>query len=260
MTRWSKTSKTTSSSASSRPASNHRRPRDGTLRREAARRAQRLCRTRSRADCWCTGPTGASKLSISPPTRSMPSTMCASCSKRPRPSARDCHAPRTSTGSKTLRGHEEAAKDKDFRAVFWLNQEFHELQYSCCGNPRLAELIGNHARVAQPIRVVKYDDDDHMKSIVSQHFDIIAAMRGTSTKHWSTRCAPTFPHRPRPIAPLRTPLRRTRGIRMRGLQPEQTGETGTDLAPATAPATRERLGGPCATGLGVTPRRLANLR
>lgn len=80
------------------------------------------------------------------------------------------------------RRHGKAAEDKDFRAVFWLNQEFHELQYSCCGNPRLAELIGNHARAAQPIRVVKYDDAEHMETIVSQHFAIIDAMRGTSTK------------------------------------------------------------------------------
>jgi DNA-binding GntR family transcriptional regulator len=77
--------------------------------------------------------------------------------------------------------HAQAAKDKDFRAMFWLNQEFHELQYSCCGNPRLAELIGSHARTAQPIRVVKYDDVEHMETIVAQHFAIIEAMRGTST-------------------------------------------------------------------------------
>ncbi len=78
------------------------------------------------------------------------------------------------------RQHEIAAQEKDFHAVFWLNQEFHEVQYSCCGNPRLAELIGNHARAAQPIRVVKYDDVDHMKTVVAQHFDIIDAMKGTS--------------------------------------------------------------------------------
>ncbi len=78
------------------------------------------------------------------------------------------------------RRHEKAVKEHDFRAVFWLNQEFHEVQYSCCGNPRLAELISNHARAAQPIRVVKYEDETHMNRIVSQHFDIIAALRGTS--------------------------------------------------------------------------------
>lgn len=78
--------------------------------------------------------------------------------------------------------HAKAVEEKDFRSVFWFNQEFHELQYSCCGNPRLAELIGNHARAAQPIRVVKYDDAEHMKMIVSQHMTIIDAMRGTSTE------------------------------------------------------------------------------
>lgn len=76
--------------------------------------------------------------------------------------------------------HAQAVKDQDFRAVFWLNQEFHEVQYACCGNPRLAELIGTHARAAQPIRVVKYDDAEHMEQIVCQHLDIIAALRGTS--------------------------------------------------------------------------------
>ena len=80
------------------------------------------------------------------------------------------------------RRHEQAALDKDFRTVFGLNQEFHAVQYACCDNPRLAELIGNHARAAQPIRVVKYDDSAHMKKIVQQHFDIIDAMRGTSTE------------------------------------------------------------------------------
>lgn len=76
--------------------------------------------------------------------------------------------------------HARAAKEQDFRAVFWLNQEFHETQYSCCGNPRLAALIGKHARAAQPIRVVKYEDEAHMEQVIRQHFDIIAALRGTS--------------------------------------------------------------------------------
>jgi len=76
--------------------------------------------------------------------------------------------------------HAEAVKAGDFRAVFWLNQEFHEIQYSCCGNPRLAELIGKHARAAQPIRVVKYDDTDHMNQVVNQHRAIVAALCGTS--------------------------------------------------------------------------------
>jgi len=77
--------------------------------------------------------------------------------------------------------HERAVAERESRTVFWLNQEFHEVQYSCCDNPRLAVLIGDHARIAQSIRVVKYDDADHMRTVVAQHFAIIAALRGTST-------------------------------------------------------------------------------
>lgn len=74
--------------------------------------------------------------------------------------------------------HAAAVKREDFREVYWLNQAFHELQYSSCDNPRLAALIAKHARMAQPIRVVKYDDKQHMKEIVAQHLAIIVAMRG----------------------------------------------------------------------------------
>jgi len=76
--------------------------------------------------------------------------------------------------------HAEAVEREDFRSVYWLNQEFHELQFSCCDNPRLAGLIGTHARMAQPIRVVKYDDRAHMENVIAQHRAIIAAMQGTS--------------------------------------------------------------------------------
>lgn len=75
--------------------------------------------------------------------------------------------------------HAEAVEREDFRSVYWLNQEFHELQFSCCDNPRLAALIGTHARMAQPIRVVKYGDRAHMLNVVAQHRAIIAAMQGT---------------------------------------------------------------------------------
>ncbi len=77
--------------------------------------------------------------------------------------------------------HAAAVESGDFRQVFWLNQEFHELQFSCCDNPRLEALIAQHARMAQPIRVVKYDDHDHMAQVVSQHRTIIHAMSGTAT-------------------------------------------------------------------------------
>jgi DNA-binding GntR family transcriptional regulator len=76
--------------------------------------------------------------------------------------------------------HAMAVAREDFREVFWLNQQFHELQFACCDNPRLAALIAKHARMAQPIRVVKYDDRHHMATVVAQHRAIIDAMRGTS--------------------------------------------------------------------------------
>jgi len=82
--------------------------------------------------------------------------------------------------------HAAAVEGGRFREVYELNQKFHELQYSCCSNPRLAELIARHARMAQPIRVVKYDDMDHMATIIAQHFDIIAALRGTSTEAYES--------------------------------------------------------------------------
>ncbi|UWQ19124.1 GntR family transcriptional regulator [Jannaschia sp. M317] len=78
------------------------------------------------------------------------------------------------------RRHSEAVHDQNFRAVYWLNQEFHEVQFATCGNPRLAELIGTHARTAQSIRVVKYQDAEHMRTVISQHFDIVAALAGDS--------------------------------------------------------------------------------
>ncbi|WP_417260290.1 GntR family transcriptional regulator [Celeribacter sp.] len=82
--------------------------------------------------------------------------------------------------------HEAALRRDDFRGVYELNQKFHELQYSCCNNPRLADLIARHARMAQPIRVVKYDDEAHMNAIVAQHRTIIEAMTKTSTDAYET--------------------------------------------------------------------------
>ena len=108
--------------------------------------------------------------------------------------------------------HSKAIEEQDFRAVFWLNQEFHEVQYSCCGNPRLAELIGKHARAAQPIRVVKYDDVKHMEQVVSQHFDIIAALSGTSQEALVTAVRA---HLPASAEAYRTLYDRRFGVRSR---------------------------------------------
>jgi DNA-binding GntR family transcriptional regulator len=110
--------------------------------------------------------------------------------------------------------HAEAVERGDFREVFWLNQEFHELQFSCCANPRLAALIATHARMAQPIRVVKYDDSAHMATVVAQHRAIIDAMRGTDQAAY---VAATREHLPASAKAYRTLYaRRFGGIRAAG--------------------------------------------
>ena len=79
------------------------------------------------------------------------------------------------------KAHEKAYLQGDLRAVFQLNQHFHQLQFSSCQNPRLESLIEEHARIAQPIRVVKYDDVAHMQTVVAQHFAIVEAMKASDT-------------------------------------------------------------------------------
>lgn len=75
--------------------------------------------------------------------------------------------------------HKQAIEAEDFRQVFSLNKRFHEVQFSCCPNERLRHLIKEHTRIAQPIRVVKYDDTGHMSNVVAQHYEIIEAMKGS---------------------------------------------------------------------------------
>lgn len=76
--------------------------------------------------------------------------------------------------------HESAVKGQDLRSIFWLNQEFHEVQHNCCGNPKMAELIGSHALLAHAIGFAKYEHVKDMKFEVHQHFNIISALRGKS--------------------------------------------------------------------------------
>lgn len=84
--------------------------------------------------------------------------------------------------TRIARQHEAAAEAGDFRAVFTLNKQFHALQFSVCGNSRLNTLIEEHARIAQTVRVVKYNDETHMREVVAQHFRIIETMAGNETE------------------------------------------------------------------------------
>ncbi len=76
--------------------------------------------------------------------------------------------------------HEEALRQEDFRQAYVLNQRFHEMQYRCCNNPRLMDLIARHARMSQLIRLEKKYDADQIGTIVDQHLAIIDAMSQAS--------------------------------------------------------------------------------
>lgn len=89
--------------------------------------------------------------------------------------------------------HEAAVKSQNDREVFLLNRRFHSVQYSCCGNEQLFNLIEEYARLVEPIRVVKYDDSAHMAVIVQQHFDIIEAMKSNSTEAYIRATAQHLP-------------------------------------------------------------------
>ncbi|WP_160012269.1 GntR family transcriptional regulator [Rhizobium sp. 18055] len=78
--------------------------------------------------------------------------------------------------------HEEAVSAERFREVFHLNIDFHRLQYSACPNKHLVQTIHDYARKAHLIRATKYGDQTHMKKVVSQHWAIIEAMKGTDNQ------------------------------------------------------------------------------
>jgi DNA-binding GntR family transcriptional regulator len=74
--------------------------------------------------------------------------------------------------------HSAAIAAGDLRAVFYLNIEFHKIQFSACGNGTLANTIADHARQAHLIRTVKYAEPGHLKSVEAEHCAILAAMGG----------------------------------------------------------------------------------
>ncbi len=81
--------------------------------------------------------------------------------------------------SRVQEKHSRAVEEENFRAVFRHNIDFHRIQYSACDNPYLVHSIHEYARKAHLIRAVKYADKAHMRRVVSQHWAIIEAMRGS---------------------------------------------------------------------------------
>jgi DNA-binding GntR family transcriptional regulator len=92
--------------------------------------------------------------------------------------------------------HEQAVREGNFRRVFYLNIDFHRLQYSVCPNAELSRAIAEYARRAHMIRALQYSDAQHMQNIVRQHRAIIAAMKGRSTEAYVDSVAAHFPASP----------------------------------------------------------------
>lgn len=74
--------------------------------------------------------------------------------------------------------HSAAIASADLRAVFYLNIEFHQLQFSACNNGKLAATIADHAKQAHLIRAIKYSEPRHLKVVESEHLAILAAISG----------------------------------------------------------------------------------
>jgi DNA-binding GntR family transcriptional regulator len=74
--------------------------------------------------------------------------------------------------------HSAAIGAGNVREVFYLNIEFHQLQFSVCNNSRLAASIAECAKQAHLIRAVKYAEPGHLRKVEKDHQAIIAAMSG----------------------------------------------------------------------------------
>jgi DNA-binding GntR family transcriptional regulator len=74
--------------------------------------------------------------------------------------------------------HSNAISAGDLRAVFYLNIEFHQVQFSACNNNTLATSIANHAKQAHLIRAIKYAEAGHLRTVEAQHLAILSAMEG----------------------------------------------------------------------------------
>jgi DNA-binding GntR family transcriptional regulator len=92
--------------------------------------------------------------------------------------------------------HERAVNDGNFRRVFYLNIDFHHLQYSVCPNSQLGSAVEDFSRRAHMIRAIQYSDAPHMQRIIRQHRAILAAMKGKDTEAYVKSVAAHFPTSP----------------------------------------------------------------
>jgi len=75
------------------------------------------------------------------------------------------------------RRHSRAVEAGDLRAVFDLNNAFHDRLFEACGNRYLFEAIGHYAWLAHAIRSYRMGDPELLEQARREHGEMIEALR-----------------------------------------------------------------------------------
>jgi len=73
--------------------------------------------------------------------------------------------------------HEKVSANGRLVEMFHLNNEFHETLYEACGNPVVAQSIKLYTTQTAPIRMRLFPDAERRKQVVSEHWQMIDALR-----------------------------------------------------------------------------------
>lgn len=74
------------------------------------------------------------------------------------------------------KAHSAAVEAGDLRAVYRLNNAFHDTLFAACGNPYLIRAIGDHAWLAHAIRSYRIGDPALLAQAREEHGEMIAAL------------------------------------------------------------------------------------
>ena len=78
--------------------------------------------------------------------------------------------------------HSEAVEDGDLRAVYRLNNDFHDTLFAACGNPYLVETISEYAWLVHAIRSYRIADPKLLRQARDEHGAMIAALQAGDRK------------------------------------------------------------------------------
>jgi DNA-binding GntR family transcriptional regulator len=75
------------------------------------------------------------------------------------------------------RRHDAAVLSNDLRVVDQVNDEFHCLLFSTCGNAHLTQAIAHYAHLSRAMRVYPMSDPVTLEKLRDEHWAMIAALR-----------------------------------------------------------------------------------